>query len=186
VNLRAEPSSGQVTLTWDVSAGTPAFAGFSIEVGTALSLSNLGSFDTGSTALRYIAPQPPPGVYFVRVRARNAFGSSPPSNEVSVQVVGTPASACQGPPAAPVGLTSTVAATFVTLSWINPITATPTTGYRLDVGSGSGLSNLLQLGLGSATAFSGVAPPGVYFARIRAVNACGLSGPSNEIVVSIP
>jgi hypothetical protein len=97
-DLRAELSAGRVTLTWNVSTGTPLFSGFIVDVGTAPSLSNLGSYDTGSTAFRLVSPQPTPGVYYVRVRARNAFGASAPSNEVIVYVPGSPATACPGAP----------------------------------------------------------------------------------------
>jgi hypothetical protein len=47
--------------------------------------SNLASFETGnaSTSLTAMAP---PGIYFIRVRARNACGTSGPSNEVSATV----------------------------------------------------------------------------------------------------
>ena len=175
-----------MTLTWNVSIDTPAFSSFTIDVGTAPSLSNLGSFDTGSTALRLVTPQPLPGIYFVRVRAQNAFGSSPASNEVIVNLIGSSASSCSQPPAAPVGFNGTVAGSFVTVTWTNPLTTSPVSGYRLEVGSLPGLSNLLQYSLGTDTVFGGVAPPGIYYARVRAVNACGQSGPSNEVTVVVP
>jgi hypothetical protein len=39
---------------------------------------------------------------------------------------------------------------------------------------------------GGSRAFSTNAPPGTYYVRVRAANACGTSGPSSEIVVSVP
>jgi hypothetical protein len=185
-NLRFDFSSGRVTLSWNVSAATAPWSSFIIDVGTASSLSNLGSFDTGSAERQFVALQPLPGVYFVRVRARNAFGVSAPSNEVIVFVPGASASACSSPPAVPAGLASTVAGSFVTLSWTYPLGGQPVSTYRLDVGSAAGLSNLLQYQMGPATVFGGNAAAGVYFARVRAINACGVSGPSNEIIVNVP
>ena len=122
----------------------------------------------------------------MRVRAQNAFGSSPASNEVIVNLLGSSSPSCSQPPATPVGLNSTVAGSFVTVSWTYPLTTSPVSGYRLEVGSSPGLSNLLQYPLGPATVFGGVAPPGIYYARVRAVNACGQSGPSNEVTVVVP
>jgi hypothetical protein len=58
--------------------------------------------------------------------------------------------------------------------------------YVLEVGSGSGLANLGRLGVGRATAFTAVAPPGAYFVRIRPANSCGLGPPSNELAVQVP
>lgn len=57
--------------------------------------------------------------------------------------------------------------------------------YVLEVGSGPGLSNLLVAPLGAVTSLSAVAPPGRYYARIRARNACGSGPASNEIVATI-
>jgi len=58
---------------------------FVIEAGSAPGATNIAVFDTGGsgTALTAVAT---PGTYFVRVRARNTCGTSPPSNEVVVTV----------------------------------------------------------------------------------------------------
>ena len=185
-DLRFDLTGGRVTLSWNVSAATAPWSSFIVDVGTASSLSNLGSYDTGSPLRQLVAPQPLPGVYFVRVRARNSFGVSDPSNEVLVYIPGQVSSACSGPPVPPVGLNSTVVGSFVTLSWTYGVGPQPVSGYRLDVGSAPGLSNLLQYPIGPATVFSGNASSGAYFARVLAVNACGVSGPSNEVAVTIP
>ncbi len=71
---------------------------------------------------------------------------------------------------------------FVALVWAGVAGAED---YVLEVGSAPGLSNLLVLPLGATTSLSAVAPPGRYYARIRARNQCGLGPASNEIVVTI-
>jgi len=38
----------------------------------------------------------------------------------------------------------------------------------------------------AARTFSTNAPPGTYYVRVRATNACGTSAPSNEILVNVP
>lgn len=71
---------------------------------------------------------------------------------------------------------------YVVLVWA---AAAGAADYVIEVGSGPGMSNLLVTPVGSATTLSAIAPPGRYYARIRARNACGLGTPSNEIVVTI-
>jgi len=69
---------------------------------------------------------------------------------------------------------------LVTLVWGS---AAGAADYVIEVGSAPGLSNLLVRSLGSATSISTLAPPGRYYARMRARNACGLGAASNEILV---
>jgi hypothetical protein len=71
---------------------------------------------------------------------------------------------------------------FVSLAWAPSAGATD---YVIEVGSAPGLSNILVTGVGAGTSLSTMAPPGVYHARMRGRNGCGLGTPSNEIVVSV-
>jgi hypothetical protein len=71
---------------------------------------------------------------------------------------------------------------LVVLSWAPSAYADE---YMLEVGSASGFSNLLVTSLGVTRSLSAVAPPGRYYARIRARNRCGSGQASNEIVVTI-
>jgi hypothetical protein len=86
-------------------------------------------------------------------------------------------------PATPTGLSAQVVGATVTLSWDAAFLAT---GYRIEAGSGPGLSNLGQLSAGAATALAvpGV-PVGNYFVRVRATNAAGASAASPDIVVTV-
>jgi hypothetical protein len=79
-------------------------------------------------------------------------------------------------------LTPVTSAVNVSLSWSAPTIGRTPTGYVLFAGSGSGLSNLASFGTGSAaTSFAASAPPGVYFVRVAASNACGVGPVSNEV-----
>jgi hypothetical protein len=71
---------------------------------------------------------------------------------------------------------------FVVLVWAR---AAGAQDYVIEVGSAPGLSNILVQPLGAVTSVSTFAPPGRYYARIRARNACGMGAASNEIVVTI-
>ena len=73
------------------------------------------------------------------------------------------------------------------LTWTLPAPSPDVTGYILDVGSQPGAANLGSVALGRAPAFAGPAvPPGRYFVRVRAVNAVGTSGHSNEVLIDVP
>jgi hypothetical protein len=85
-------------------------------------------------------------------------------------------------PTSPSPFTYSQSGAFVTLVWAP---AAGAADYVIEVGSGPGLANILVTPLGAGTTISTIAPPGVYYARMRARNACGLSVPSNEIVVRV-
>jgi hypothetical protein len=63
------------------------------------------------------------------------------------------------------------------------------TSYQLEAGTVAGLSNAFNGDVGASPSqqfdVRGV-PAGTYFVRVRAKNGCGTSGPSSEIVVTIP
>jgi hypothetical protein len=85
-------------------------------------------------------------------------------------------------PTSPSPLTYSQSGAFVSLFWAP---AAGAVDYVIEVGSGPGLSNILVTGVGAGTALSTVAPPGVYYARMRGRSACALGTPSNEIVVTV-
>lgn len=89
--LTASVVGATVTLSWLAPAGGGAPSTYILDVGTDTGLSNLGSFATGSAATTLNAPGVATGTYYIRVRAANAAGTSGPSNEVVVVVVGGPA-----------------------------------------------------------------------------------------------
>ncbi len=81
--LTASVSAGIVTLRWGAAGGNAT--SYIVEAGTAAGLMNVGAFATGHLDTTYTTPAPP-GTYFVRVRAANAFGHGAASNEVMVVV----------------------------------------------------------------------------------------------------
>jgi predicted phage tail protein len=84
-------------------------------------------------------------------------------------------------------LTASASGSSATLTWTAPAAGGTPTGYLLDVGSASGLSNLGTYGTGSAaTQFSasGIAF-GTYYLRVRATNGAGSGSASNEAVLTI-
>ena len=84
-------------------------------------------------------------------------------------------------PTAPRNLTVLHADNEVFLSWTAPATG-DVTSYVVRAGSASGQSNLFNFDTGrTATTLLGTAPEGVYYVRVHAASAQGLTGPSNEV-----
>ena len=186
-NLTGSASGSRVTFQWigPVSGDPPS--SYVVEAGSATGRADLANFDTDTTLTVFTADSVPAGTYFVRVRAKNSAGLSPPSNEVSVTVGGGAPPPCAGAPSSPSGLIATVTGTSLTLTWTAPATGCPPTSYTVEAGSGPALADLATVNTGStATSFtaSGVGA-GTYFARVRAVNDAGRSTPSNEVIFAV-
>ncbi len=168
----------QVTFNWTAPTGGGAVSQYMLEAGSGQGLSNLASAALGNQTS--VTVNAPAGTYYVRLRATNAAGMSAPSNEVLVRVGGT----CSAPPTAPSTFSAQVTGLGVRFGWVGTSSQQPTTTYVLEAGNGPGASNLAVLQT-TATSFSAVGPPGLYYARVRARNPCGVSPPSNEVAVQL-
>jgi hypothetical protein len=85
-------------------------------------------------------------------------------------------------------LTATRSNNDVTVSWTLPDHSPSATGFRLDAGNATGLSNLVSLSLAGTQTTITVpnVPSGTYFVRIHAANAQGFGAASNEVTISVP
>lgn len=182
LNLAANTAGSAVTLTWSAPlAGAPS--SYVLEAGSAAGLSDIASAPTGTTATLFSKAGITAGTYYVRMRAIHGSTTSGPSNEVVVTV--GPSPSCTAAPSAPSGFTALVVGPVVTLRW----TASPGSSarsYVLDAGSAPGLTDVITVDMGNTTKFT--APhvaAGTYYGRIKAVNACGTSAPSNEAIVTV-
>ena len=178
--LVASTNGTSVNLAWS-AATSGVVQGYRLIVGSAPGLANLLVQDFPSSVTALGATGVAFGTYFARVAATNVCGVSPPSNEVTVVV-----QPCSGPPQAPTGLHFNRTGSFVALGWTAPAAGPPPATYTLVVGSVPGGSDVLVVSTGSATSTGALAPPGRYFVRVIAQNACGGSLPSNEIDVLVP
>ena len=165
-----------VTLNWTpATSGGPAQS-YIIEAGPAPGQTFVTFINGTSTTL--VVGAVPTGVYYVRVRARNALGTSNPSPETKVTV--GPCTA----PGPPTNLAALIGDNNVTLSWLPPAT-TVAQGYTLFAGTAPGLSNALVAPLPATPSFFGVAPFGNYYVRIASRNSCGTSAPTADLLVSV-
>lgn len=188
-NLIGGASGNLVTLNWmPPTSGCPV-ASYVVQAGTAQGLSDITVANVG--AATSLSAGAPAGRYYVRVVAVNAFGASAASNEV-VMTVG---SSCPTPEAPrllpPVVFPSTPTAlgTVVFIMW-EPVAATTLTFYAVEAGSSPGAVDLLR-----TTPIPAVRSPAIYnwtniqpgtsYVRVRAVNICGESPPSNEVSVVV-
>ncbi|MGE0464310.1 MAG: carboxypeptidase regulatory-like domain-containing protein [Vicinamibacterales bacterium] len=174
-DLRATVANYTVTLSWDAPQSSPV-ASYLIEAG----LTPGTTFISLPTVDRHFVASPVgPGRYFVRVRAVNVYGPGPASEEITIVVA--PDGSDGAPPLAPGDPTGWMSGGRLTLVWFPPYEGPRPDRYVVDVGTATGVTNVVQMVVGAnALIYYGV-PPGVYFVRVRAVNAAGSSPPSSEV-----
>ena len=164
---------------WPPSDATGGDAtSYRVEVGTA----------PGTTATVFTTAGPsfsvtgvPPGTFYLRVSGANEFGVSAASAELALTVSPTGDSL----PDPPRNLTVSLSLGRPTFSWSPPLSGGAVT-YIFEAGASTGSTNRAVIPMGSATSLAaGYVPPGIYFVRVRAVNAAGQSAPSNELLVRL-
>jgi predicted phage tail protein len=185
IELVASSIGSSVMLTWSRSpaGGVPAF--YVVEAGSVSGRRDLANFSTGSAVPSFSASGVGAGTYFVRVRSGNALGLSDPSNEAVLVVNAGVPGPCTGPPGPPTSLQSAVNGSTVTLFWVGAAGAP--TSYVLEAGSFAGGANIAVSDTGTAATSltASNVGAGTYFVRVRARNACGTGGASNEATVVV-
>ena len=181
LDLASSVVNTSVFLQWTPNPAGAAVTTYVLEAGSAPGLSNLATLSFSPATLSFGRCGAPRHLLRAPSGPRTPPGSVRPSNEV---VVVAQPPVCT-PPGAPTGLNATTAAGAVSLSWLAPVSGGAPTGYRLDVGSSSGASNIGSFPLPAQTGISTPAPAGTYFVRVVATNACGNSPPSAQISFTI-
>lgn len=98
-----------------------------------------------------------------------------------------PQLAAAQPPGPPPNLVASATGSAVSLRWETPASGAPPTTYFIEAGSASTLSDVARFATGGTVpSFSaaGVAE-GTYYVRVRALNAFGMSAPSNEVTLAV-
>ena len=184
-SLGAVPSPGQVAVSWTApsSNGGSTITGYNVYEGTTAGGESATPVNGGTliTATNYNVTGLTNGTtYFFTVKAVNAIGSSPASNEASA----TPALTV---PTAPTGLMATPSNQQVALSWAAPSSdgGSTITGYNVYEGTASGGESATPVNGGTLVTATNYAVTGLtngtqYFFTVKAVNSVGSSSASNE------
>jgi hypothetical protein len=167
------------TAQWSSVSGA---TGYRLDVSTSSSFASYTTWDAGNVTSRIMGGLSASTIYYYRVRAYNATGTSGNSNVISVKTLALVS------PLAP----TANAATKVWGSWFtgNWSSVSGATGYRLDVSTSSSFSSYvsgyqsLNVGNVISQTVSGLSPSKAYYYRVRAYNGAGTGGNSNVITVT--
>ena len=98
---------------------------------------------------------------------------------VSITILPRESSTCTAAPAPPTGVAVSVNNTTVAVNWSG---ANGATSYVLEAGTAPGATNAFNSDIGNLLSLTapGV-PPGTFYIRLRAKNACGTSAASTEV-----
>ncbi|MGD9905193.1 MAG: matrixin family metalloprotease [Vicinamibacterales bacterium] len=176
-NLRYTLSGSTVTIAWNPPTAGATPQSYTLYVGTAPGLTNVGVATTTTTTL--VTPNVPDGIYYVRVVSVGPGGSSAPTAELTVNVH-------VAPPQAPVNVIgSTSAGGNVLVTWQPPPTGDAPGAYKVLVGYAPGtIAYVFDV---ATTSIGGTAvPAATYYVRIVAVNGAGMSAPSTEVMLVVP
>ncbi len=168
-----------LTLTWQAPASGGAPSDYVLEVALDPGFGQVifgGGIGTNRSATFTGVP---PGIFHLRVRARNGSGISAPSNSQQIGAGGC------APPAAPATFAITkLGGLAIRLSWTP---AGGATGYTLHGALDPNFASVIAtVPVGAATSLDVGAVPGTFFVRVSATNSCGASGPSNGASVTLP
>ena len=171
--LTATPGDRKVTLKWEEpqSNGGSMITRYEYEVGDGTWVS------TGATATEYVVTGRTNGTpYIFAVRAVNALGEGPASNEASATPMGAPGK--------PTGLSATSGDGEVTLRWAAPQSngGSMITRYEYEVGDGTWVSAGATATEYVVTGRTNGTP---YTFAVRAVNALG-EGPASDVTSATP
>jgi hypothetical protein len=172
----------RIHASWAGAPSGGATSDYVLEVGSSPGASNIATLPVGARSVFSYEPLPPPGVYFVRVRARNPLSIGRPSDDVQLAIGGVAA-----PPDPPgrIGV-SLDAAGLLSIGWNAP--RGPATGYVLEVGTTEGRSDVgvFPLPATPRSVFASGVAPGVYYFRLRSANAVGVGVASHSTTLIVP
>lgn len=177
-NLSASVNGTTATFTWNPPASGGPVENYVFLAGASPAFTTpLASLPLGA-APSFTVSGVPTGTYWVRVVARNAVGSSAPSNETSITVAGLT------PPGAPTMNAPTLAGQTVGLSWSAGPGGAPAS-YTLYASVAPGGAPIATAPLtGTSVSFANV-PNGIYYLKVTASNAAGTSAPSTEVAAVV-
>jgi subtilisin family serine protease len=175
--LTATVNGGAVTFSWNPPTWGGPPTHYMLQAGSSPGDYSLASVNVGNVTS--FTATPPPGIYYVRVLAVNAAGTSTFASATEFAVGNTGRPGSPGTPAAQ------VSGAAVTLNWTPPSTGSAPTHYLVVAGSSSGSTNFGVFNVGNTTSITASPGAGIYFVRVVAVNAFGTGLPSTEISFTV-
>jgi hypothetical protein len=165
----------RVEVRWRPASTGPAASRFAVEGAPAGSAAFAEV--ARSDGSPFVAMRAPIGSWALRIRAVTAGGTGPPSAPVTVTTT-----RCSAPPAAPRQPWVLTTYPWMTLRWSLP-SAGSVERYIVEVGSALGRSDLGRLTVaGDRVSLTAPFVTERVFVRLRAVNACGESPASPDVV----
>ncbi len=183
--LAAVPGNGQVTLSWAAPAsdgGSPV-TGYDLYVGTTADVNGGAPLAKVAGTAVLVTGLVNGTTYYFKVTAVNQAGEGPGAEASAVPVT---------VPGAPAGLAAVPGNGQVTLSWAAPASdgGSPVTGYIIYQGTSPGGETGTPVNGSPVTVTSypvtGLTNGTTYYFTVVAVNAAGLSPPSDEASATLP
>jgi hypothetical protein len=179
MNLSNAVTGTILTLSWTTPLGQVPSA-YVIEAGSSPGANDIASITTTTNATTFSANASRGVTYYLRVRATYGAVVSDPSNEIVVTL-------STDSPGVARSISASTAGSTVTLTWVPPQSGGPVTSYRIEAGSAYGTTDIVTFDTGNTlpTYTATAVRPGIYYVRVRAVNAAGIGPPSLDTVVSV-
>lgn len=180
-------SAGTVSFSWTAASGSPT--SYTVEAGSSSGLANLANSDLGLTTT-LTANGVSPGTYYVRVKAKNACGTSAASNELNFTVASaTPTGSA---PAVTTSAASAVTTTTATMNGtVNPNGLATSAFFQVGLTAAYGTtSSIVQLSGSSAVGVNSttnnLSPGTTYHYRLVATNSAGTSDGADVTFTTTP
>ncbi len=185
--LRATLAGTSVSLTWTNSTAAGAATAMLIERATNARFTAVTDIPLSTAATSYTDTTVVAGTtYNYRVQARNQVGNSAWSNVATIHV---PVTVLKQAPAAPSGLTATLAGSSVSLTWTNSAAAGAATAMLIERATNARFTAVTDIPLGAAaTSYTDttVVAGTTYYYRVQAQNKVGDSAWSNAASILVP
>lgn len=179
-NFLASASGSTLALAWMPARLGGTLTSYELRVATSPGGPIIAALSFSPTQTVTEIPGVPAGTYYLRLVAVGPAGASSATPEVAVAIPGT----CT-PPQTVANFRRGGTGSNVILEWDLPLAGAAPTAFRIEAGSASGLANLAILTM-TTRILQASAPPGTYFIRVYATNACGSSATAPELTIVVP
>lgn len=176
--LTAASTAAGLQFSWSPPTSGGAPTAYVLEAGVSPGTTAVALPSATSSLL---VPGAPAGVFFLRVKAVNGFGTGPASAEI-VLTLGSGGTVAPNPPS---NLFVWTSGGRLTMTWAAPSSGTVPTGYVVEAGTASGLANIASINVTGRSFVFDPVPNGFFFLRVRSRSAAGLGAPTSEVMINV-